>query len=71
VEDELLRLGARPGCEVTIGDVTFEWEPQTPAGVPHALSGRGTDNRLDRSERLPAAERKVARRERRNPEDES
>jgi GTPase len=71
VEDELLRLGARPGCEVTIGDVTFEWEPQTPAGVEHALSGRGTDARLDRSERVSAAERKAARRERRSHEEET
>jgi GTPase len=71
VEDELLRQGARPGCGVTIGDVTFEWEPQTPAGVEHALSGRGTDARLDRSERVSAAERKAARRERRSREEES
>jgi GTP-binding protein len=65
VEDTLLRLGARPGCEVTIGDVTFDWEPSTPAGVDHTLSGRGTDARLDRTERVSAAERKAARRERR------
>ena len=32
VEAELLRLGAKPGCAVTIGDMTFDWEPQTPAG---------------------------------------
>ena len=66
VEDELLRLGAKPGCAVTIGDVTFDWEPQTPAGVDVALSGRGTDARLQRSDRLSAAERKAARRERRH-----
>ena len=65
VEDELLRLGATPGCEVTIGDVTFDWEPQTPAGVDVTLSGRGTDVRLDRSDRTSAADRKAARRERR------
>ena len=65
VEDELLRLGATPGCEVTIGDVTFDWEPQTPAGVDVTLSGRGTDVRLDRTDRTSAAERKAARRERR------
>jgi GTPase len=66
VEDELLRLGATPGCEVTIGDVTFDWEPQTPAGVDVTPSGRGTDARLDRTERTSAAERKAARRERRS-----
>lgn len=65
VEDELLRLGAQPGCAVTIGDMTFDWEPQTPAGGHVAMSGRGTDARLERSERVGAAERKAARRQRR------
>ncbi|PXX10485.1 GTPase ObgE [Mycolicibacterium moriokaense] len=71
VEDELLRLGARPGCAVTIGDVTFDWEPQTPAGVDVPLSGRGTDLRLEQTDRVGADERKAARRERRRPGDES
>jgi GTPase len=65
VEDELLRLGARPGCAVTIGDMTFDWEPQTPAGVDLPLSGRGTDVRLEQTDRVPASDRKAARRERR------
>jgi GTP-binding protein len=65
VEDELLRLGAQPGCAVTIGDITFDWEPQTPSGVDHPPSSRGTDARLDRTERVTAAERKAARRRRR------
>ena len=65
VEDELLRLGARPGCAVTIGEVTFDWEPQTPAGVDLTPTGRGTDVRLERSDRIGAAERKAARRLRR------
>ena len=65
VEDELLRLGAKPGCAVTIGDMTFDWEPQTPAGVDVPLSGRGTDARLEQTDRVGAAERKAARRERR------
>src|ERR1700742_317271 len=63
-EGELLRLGARPGCAVTIGEMTFDWEPQTPAGQQVALSGRGTDARLERTERVGAAERKAARRQR-------
>jgi GTP-binding protein len=71
VEDELLRLGAKPGCAVTIGDMTFDWEPQTPAGVDVPLSGRGTDARLEQTERPGAAERKAARRERRRPGGES
>ncbi|MBO0865170.1 MAG: GTPase ObgE [Mycobacterium sp.] len=65
VEDELLRLGAQPGCAVTIGDVTFDWEPQTPSGVDIPLANRGTDARLDRADRVTAAERKAARRQRR------
>ncbi|MCW2660806.1 MAG: obg, partial [Mycobacterium sp.] len=70
VEDELLRLGAQPGCAVTIGEMTFDWEPQTPAGEHVTLSGRGTDARLERSERIGAAERKAARRQRREHGDE-
>ncbi|HVR00041.1 MAG TPA: Obg family GTPase CgtA, partial [Mycobacterium sp.] len=66
VEDQLLRLGAQPGCAVTIGDMTFDWEPQTPAGVDVALSNRGTDARLERTERISAADRKAARRQRRD-----
>ncbi|MBE1549151.1 GTP-binding protein [Mycobacterium sp. OAS707] len=65
VEDELLRLGAKPGCAVTIGDMTFDWEPQTPAGVDVTLSGRGTDSRLEQTDRVGADERKAARRQRR------
>ena len=73
VEEELLRLGARPGCAVTIGDVTFDWEPQTPAGVDVIPTGRGTDARLERNDRVGAAERKQLRRQRREQpgEDES
>ncbi|OBJ33916.1 GTPase ObgE [Mycolicibacter heraklionensis] len=71
VEDELLKRGATPGCAVTIGDMTFDWEPTTPAGVDMTLSGRGTDSRLERSDRVGAAERKVARKQRReHSEDE-
>ncbi|HET9874145.1 MAG TPA: GTPase ObgE [Mycobacterium sp.] len=71
VEDELLRLGAQPGCAVTIGEMTFDWEPATPAGVDVVLSGRGTDTRLDRTDRVGAAERKAARRQRREHLEES
>jgi GTP-binding protein len=67
VEEELLKLGAKPGCAVTIGDVTFDWEPQTAAGVDVLMSGRGTDIRLEQTDRVPADERKAARRERRRP----
>ncbi|MEU3275508.1 GTPase ObgE [Saccharomonospora sp. NPDC006951] len=66
VEDALARQGAEPGSTVTIGDYTFDWEPSTPAGVAIHLSGRGTDSRLERSDRVSAAERKEARRVRRD-----
>jgi GTP-binding protein len=70
VEDELLRRGASAGCAVTIGDMTFDWEPQTPAGVDVTLSGRGTDIRVERNERIGAAERREAKRQRREHPDE-
>ena len=66
VEDELIKRGAKAGCAVTIGDVTFDWEPQTPAGVDVTPSGRGTDIRPERNDRIGAAERKEARRLRRD-----
>jgi GTP-binding protein len=50
---------------VTIGDMTFDWEPLTPAGVDVTLSGRGTDARLEQTDRVGADERKAARRQRR------
>jgi GTP-binding protein len=64
VEDALARLGARPGAAVTIGEVTFDWQPavlSAPSGTAGVLAGRGTDPRLDRSTRTTAAERKAAR----------
>ncbi len=65
VEEALAEAGARPGAPVTIGDVTFDWEPTTPAGVAILMSGRGTDRRLEQDTRVRAAERKAARNERR------
>jgi GTP-binding protein len=65
VEDELLKQGAKPGCAVTIGTMTFDWEPQTAAGVDVTRSLRGTDLRLETDDRIRADERKVARKQRR------
>ncbi|MFI7665923.1 GTPase ObgE [Nocardia sp. NPDC049526] len=65
VEDELVKQGAEPGAPVTIGDVTFDWEPQISAGVDMVPTGRGTDIRLEQNERISAAERKHASRVRR------
>ncbi len=68
VEDALARAGARAGCPVTIGGVTFDWEPTTPAGAAAARLGeRGTDWRLDSDQRISAAQRKAARQIRREP----
>jgi GTP-binding protein len=72
VEDELARAGAVEGDAVTIGDVTFDWEPTLPAGTLTAeeaagLGGRGTDNRLETSDRVGAAERLAAKKARRVP----
>jgi len=65
VEDALAKAGAQPGCPVTIGTMTFDWEPTTPAGIALLMSGRGTDRRLEQDDRVRAAERKMARAERR------
>ncbi|WP_030105364.1 GTPase ObgE [Actinoalloteichus caeruleus] len=69
VEDELAKKGARPGSAVTIGGVTFDWEPSTPAGVAVTMMSRGEDPRLDRTDRPTAAERKSAKRVRRGIEE--
>ncbi|MCM6777621.1 GTPase ObgE [Nocardia sp. CDC159] len=65
VEEELVRLGAEPGAPVTIGDVSFDWEPQISAGVEIMMTRRGVDPRLDQTDRISAAERKHASRVRR------
>src|SRR6185312_2770594 len=65
VEDALVKIGATPGAPVTIGNITFEWEPATPAGLDMVGSERGTDQRLDRPDRVGAAERKALHRLRR------
>jgi GTP-binding protein len=70
VEDALAGLGAQPGAEVTIGEVTFDWQPtlamQATAG--HGL--RGTDARLEDHSRPGADVRKASRKARRSAYDE-
>jgi GTP-binding protein len=68
VEEALAGLGAQPGCPVTIGDVTFDWEPSTPAGIAVLMHQRGSDPRLEQNLRVGAAERKAAKRARRTPD---
>jgi GTP-binding protein len=54
VEQELARLGAERGAEVSIGDVTFDWEPT----LSEATAGpRGTDSRLGTSVRKSREQR--------------
>jgi GTP-binding protein len=65
VEQALAEAGAKPGCPVTIGGVTFDWEPSTPAGVAVLMHERGHDPRLERNSRVGAAERKAAKQARR------
>jgi len=70
VEDALAKLGARAGAEVTIGDVTFDWEPTLRSGVGSPHGGRGTDARLEPNNRIGADERKASRKARRSAYDE-
>ncbi|MEJ2853650.1 MULTISPECIES: GTPase ObgE [unclassified Saccharothrix] len=68
VEDVLVKMGAVPGAQVTIGDLVFDWEPSTPAGIAAvALTGRGTDARLEPQNRVGAADRLAAKKARRIP----
>lgn len=71
VEDQLYKAGAVAGSEVTIGEITFEWDPQTAAGVDLMRSGRGTDQRLEQTTRVSADERKRASQARRGLIDEN
>src|ERR1700712_5362612 len=72
VEEQLAKAGAVPGDAVTVGDVTFDWEPTLPAGTlsieeTAGLGGRGTDLRLEDNNRLNADERLAAQKARRLP----
>src|ERR671921_326682 len=72
VEEELVKAGAREGDAVTIGGVTFDWEPTLPAGTltieeAAGLGGRGTDARIDAPHRVRAQERLAAKKLRRTP----
>ncbi|WP_158840856.1 GTPase ObgE [Saccharothrix deserti] len=67
VEEVLVKMGAQPGCQVTIGDLVFDWEPTTPAGIAMTMTGRGTDPRLEAHNRVGASERLAAKKARRIP----
>ena len=70
VEDALHKAGAKEGAHVTIGDISFDWEPLTGAGVDPTVAGRGRDARLLSTDRVSAAERKRASQARRGLIDE-
>ncbi len=70
VEQELWKAVAVEGAEVTIGAITFEWDPQTAAGVDMTPTGRGTDQRLEKNQRVTSDERKRASQARRGLIDE-
>ncbi len=70
VEDALAKAGAEPGCAVRIGTHEFDWQPMVYAGEEFTPGNRGTDYRLDDSTRVSAAERKAARKARRQPLEE-
>ncbi|HEY3633124.1 MAG TPA: GTPase ObgE [Jatrophihabitantaceae bacterium] len=75
VEEELTRLGAERGAAVTIGAVTFDFEPASSLAdeldAEFRPTRRGTDARLERDDRVRADERRAAKRARRQrPEDE-
>ncbi|MFQ1000790.1 GTPase ObgE [Modestobacter sp. SSW1-42] len=72
VEEALAKAGAVPGDAITVGDVTFDWEPTLPAGTltieeTAGLGGRGTDVRLEDNARPSADERLAAKKARRLP----
>jgi GTP-binding protein len=60
-----------PGADVTLGGVTFEWEPSTPAGMAVLMAHRGTDPRLERDNRPRASQRKEAKLRRHAPHDDA
>ena len=64
VEAELTKLGAERGASVTIADVQFDFEPT--GGVDdYVPSRRGSDTRIDASNRTRAGERLAAKKARR------
>ncbi len=66
VEDALRDAGALPGAAVTIGDVTFDFEPTGGmADDAYIPTRRGTDVRLDDNGRVGADVRLAAKRARR------
>ena len=70
VEEELAKAGAHAGDAVTIGGVTFDWEPTLGGAAEVLLTRRGEDPRLALTDRPGAGERLMARRRRRGQDPE-
>ena len=71
VEAELAKRGAEPGTAVTIGGVTFDFEPSSGIDDREFVSTRrGADDRLETSHRVRAEERLAAKRARHTHRDE-
>jgi GTPase len=71
VEAELAKLGAEPGAAVTIGDVTFDFEPT--GGIDdsqYTPTRRGTDERLENVTRPNPTQRLAAKKARRVRDDD-
>jgi GTP-binding protein len=73
VEEALAKAGAEPGCTVRIGTHEFDWQPTLYADEDFVPGTRGTDHRISGpSTRVSAADRKAARKARRErPADEA
>jgi GTP-binding protein len=65
VEARLAELGAQAGAAVTIGDVTFDFEPTAGFDEQYVPTRRGADDRLQASLRTTPAERLAAKKARR------
>ena len=72
----ILNVQRQPGANVVdtvdrIQELLPSLRAAMPAGVDVTMTGRGTDLRLERNDRIRADERKAARRQRREHGDES
>jgi GTP-binding protein len=65
VEAELARQGAEQGDAVTIGTMTFDFEPSSGLAEGYVPSRRGSDERFNTSSRVSAEDRLAAKRARR------
>jgi GTP-binding protein len=70
VETELAKLGAERGAAVTIGGVSFDFQPAGAVAEDYLPTRRGYDERLDSSARIRAAERLEAKRSRRRSDED-